>query len=289
MFGRGLGLGIEALAYVVITGIEGALLSWFLCAAAANLLTFEANKSSGRTRFIFLLMVASAFGLCWSLMGITGDFHEDPLVIVEVLSSLSLAGCSMVWLTGARRVPTSLRKKFQNHGVFYRLLRYPFVDGPGGGILYMLLAGMLILAGVLPALAVDRLWEEEVMCIPLILALAYGPYFSACTWGITRLLPEKYRNALVRRGLLLVLGVCHAFIAVIWFAAHMGAGGRLESYVGNPLAGLFPLFYLPSVMDDGGHPLLVLSGLMLVLLVGLIPHVVIAVLDLDRHLRADYE
>mgnify|MGYP006278685615 CR=1 FL=1 len=288
-FGRGMGLGTDALAYVVVTGVEGALLSWFLCAAAANLLTFEANKSSGRTRFILLLMVASAFGFSWLVMGVTGDFDEGSLILVEVLSALFLAGCSMVWLTGARRVPATVRRKLQNRGVLYRLLRYPFVDGPGGGAIYMLLAGMLILAGVLPALAVDRLWEEEIMCVPLILALAYGPYFSSCTWGITRMLPRRYRNPLVRRGLLLGLGVCHAFIAVLWFAASLGGGGRMGSYAGNPVAGLFPLVYLPSLLDDGGRPLVVLSGLFLVVLVGLVPHVVIAVVDLGRHLNGDYD
>jgi hypothetical protein len=222
-------------------------------------------------------------------MHLTGSADDDLLILVEVLSALALGGCGMIWLTGDRRLRTSVRQKLKERGGYYRLVRYPFTDGPGGGTAYVLLAAVLMAGGVGLGLAAGVHYSDGVMFVPTILVVAYAPYLSSCVWVINRLLPARFRTAVVRRGVMCGLMVCHGLIAILWLSAHLGSGGHLNVEAWNPAAGLFPLLYMPAALDDGAQPMVLLAGLSIVFLVGLVPHLVVSLMRLSKHLDGEYD
>lgn len=274
-----------ALIYVVVVGVIGTLVSWFLCAATANMLTFEANKSAGRTKFILLLLILSGVALFF-FGGVIAGFEEEALITVEVLSSVALAFCAMFWLTGDRRLPARLVDKLRERGFLRRLVHYPFADGAGPTTAFLVLVAAVIAGGVLAGITLGGVrYDDDIMGVPVILAFAYAPYFSSQVWGLGRLLPASFRTAGMRRGILLGLLIVHAFIAILWFAVAMGSG-LPDTTVAKPLSALFPLIYF-GVIDDMSH-WGELLGLSLVLAIGILPHFVVSVRDLVRHLRGDF-
>lgn len=278
------------LTYFIVLTLEAGLIAWFLCAASANILTFEANKSAARTKFIMLLLVLSSlasFGVIWGL----ADGGDEVLVAVECCAAIALGVSGIFWLTGKRRVAAHRAEKLKHRSGWYRAMFYPFIDGAGGTTAYLGLALFVLAIGMAFWCGFDDIsLENQVGGFFAVLALVYAPYFSSSAWLIGRFFPTKYRTPAVRRLIVLGMVVAHFFIAILWFASDMYSHSHASEQAGSPLLGLFPFIYMPTAIDriDPGEALI--SGLILAIAVGLIPHIIVGIRDLvwfstESHLR----
>ena len=92
-FGMGGGPGLETIFITLGVSAPLALLAtWFLCASAANILTFEADKCSGKTKLVLLVIVAAAFAAPVAVDALAGTGMDDEIIItLGVLSTLFAA------------------------------------------------------------------------------------------------------------------------------------------------------------------------------------------------------
>ena len=189
----------ELLIGLGVATIGSVLVSWFLCSASANILTFEANKSSAGTKRILLIMILAAFATFFAVSAYVGDYDDDVLMVPVVLAPIALAVCSMVWLTDRKRVPFRVQEKLQHRGALRRLPAFPFTDGMGASTAFFLLASVLIFLGsAIGAAACPG--SEDHLYTPLMFLFTYTLYFSALAHFTVRFLPQARRTPKARRG-----------------------------------------------------------------------------------------
>ncbi len=274
------------LAYLIVLTLEGGLIAWFLCAASANILTFEANKSAGRMKFIMLLLVLSgltSFGVIWGLVG--GD--GEVLAVIECFVCIALGVSAIFWLTGKRRVAAHRAEKLKHRSGWYRSLFYPFTDGAGATTAFLGLAIVVLATGIAFWCAFEDITlSDDVGGFFTIMALVYAPYFSSSAWIIGRFFPAKYRTGAVRRLIVLGFAVAHLFIAILWFASDMYSYSHAAEQAASPLLGLFPFIYMPTAIDRIELGMSLVGGLSVAITIGLVPHLIVGVRDLVAFCRA---
>jgi hypothetical protein len=225
------------------------LLVWFLCAASANLLTFEADKCSSRTKGIALVIVgvwwiSFVAGTLWA-----GGSATGPAFAFAIISSLFVSVCCAFWLTGRPRVAARHVKRFRRFGTAYKRAMFPLVDGPGSTASYMGLAFLGIVTGtvLLSAAGGPNPPDTQAIFYPLLLFPIYVLFYCTLARGVARLAPERFRTPTLVRGAFLGLVVLNFVIFVIWAIV---AQGDIDDVSANPLSGLFPFIYLCSLIDS---------------------------------------
>ena len=282
-------IGREILTAVGVYTTFTLLGVWFLSASSANLLTFEADKSSGRTKFILVIIVLASMGTPLAF-GVGGARIDEEIILTAVIvPCLFLALCSFLWLTDKERVCRRRQKKLERRGFFYRLLMYPFTDGPGSSALYLALVCLLLGVGALVLLEHSGAAPRQVaearryVVYPVIVVFVYALFFSALTWVMARLLPNRLRTATARRVLILSLVVLNCVAGVLVVTA-TGFG---QASLRNPLTALMPMVYL-LMLDDADFTV-VNFDLFIPALVGIVIHVKLLWGHLRRYLRGDYD
>lgn len=270
------------LAYFIVLTLEGGLFVWFLCAASANVLTFQANKSSGRTKFIMLLLLISglvAFGVTWLLAD--GDAHL--LGRIERFACVLLGGSAIFWMTGEGRLRAHTAEKLEDRSGWYRAVFYPFTDGAGSTAIYLFLALLLLETGITMCCALGGLsLRRQTGHFYALSVLVYAPYFSSCAWVVGRCVPAKHRNAAVRRLIVVGFILGHLFCAALWSGMNLHRYGSGAQYLENPLLGLFPFAFISTVKHSGALSGRLIQGLSLAIVVGLVPHLYIAIRNMIR-------
>lgn len=276
-----IGLGLYTL--FVLLGV------WFLCAAAANLLTFEADKSSGRTKLILVFIALAALAVPFTSLLLGGTPDIEVILAVVILPAVFLALCSFLWLTDKERVSRRRQKKLEKHGILYRLIFYPFTDGPGSSAVFLALICLLMAFSALLLLqdsghrAGTIADARQYILYPVVVVFVYALFFSALTWIIARMLPARMRTATARRVIILSLVVLNCIVGVLVVVA-TGFG---QAELRNPLTSLFPMLYL-LMLDDpnfaGAY-----GDLAIPALVGMIVHGRLLFGHLRRYLRGDYD
>jgi hypothetical protein len=275
----------ELLIVLGICTVMAALFVWFLCAAAANLLTFEADKCSSRTKGVALIIVA-ALWLCIFSAGLYfGDMDDEVMTFFAGASSLFISGCCAFWLTAKPRVAARHRKRFRRFGSVYKALMFPLADGAGSTAVYMGLAFCGILIGFIALLMTPGAdTPDDEVLYALIPAPVYVLCFCALAHGVTRLAPRRWRTAKAVRGVFLALVALNLVIFVVWSIA---SKGRLD-VASNPATGLFPFVYLASI-EYSHEPWLVFSDLAIPALVGFTYHLFASVRHFTRYMYARNE
>ncbi|MCK4374217.1 MAG: hypothetical protein KAX19_02775, partial [Candidatus Brocadiae bacterium] len=113
------------------------LLVMLLTASAANSLTFPQNRSSARTKFVALLIVAALFGSSWTMVAMVGTPLPGAFAPFQLNACLLVGVCSLFWLTGDPHIPHRHRVKLARRGRLVRLLYAPFRDGASSGAAYL--------------------------------------------------------------------------------------------------------------------------------------------------------
>ncbi len=293
-FGFSMGGGPDLEGMLVALGASALislLVAWFLCASAANVLTFEADKCSGKTKLVLLLTVAAGYAtpiVIDLLIGAAID--EEVIVVLGFLASNIAALWCIFWAADRRRVARSLERRLERRGLLYRLGLFPFVDGPGSGLAYTALAFGVILAGTAALVWRDN-WDWQLTyLVPPLMGFVYVLFFMALTRIVVRLLPVRWRTALTRRVTAVALVIVNLLVSALVLA---GTPSRAwwDEAGHNPLFALSPLLY----MRAAGEPLLddynpaYLLPLLLPLTVGLGVCLVVGIRHFGRYMRGDYD
>jgi hypothetical protein len=293
-FGFGMGGGPDFEDILITLGVcapLALLATWFLCASAANILTFEADKCSGKTKLVLLVIVAAAFAAPVAVDVLAGTgMDEEVIITVGVLSTLFAALWCFFWATDKRRVSRSLERKLERRGTLYRLALFPFVDGPGSALVYAGIAFGLIAVGTVALVWRDAWdWEMPYLAFPVI-GLVYVFFFLALTQIATRLLPPKWRNTLARRIVAAVAVVMNIVVSTLVLAG-VTDYRWWDRMAMNPWMALSPVLYLRAAGDavidgDGAEYLL---SLILPLGIGLAVCLISATRHFRRYMRGDFD
>lgn len=279
---------------LVMTGVFTvyALLGvWFVSAAAANLLTFDADKSSGRTKSVLTVMVLFGLALPLVFAGLTTGLTQGAVAMSIMGVAPALGLCSLVWLTEKNRVCRRRQKKLERHGTLYRLFYYPFTDGAGPSAAYVFLMCVLLFGASMVFTSYagsifirgGRSRAQLVLGYAVALVFVYSLYFSALTWACSWLLPRRLRTPVARRVIMLslVLVNCLAGVTVVVATGF----GHME--LRNPLTALMPLVYL--LMLDGPANAGWYVDLALPAALGVTFHLVVVLRHLRRYVRGEFE
>ena len=266
----------EALLALSLWTVGVGLAIWFCSAAAANMLTFPADKCSGKTKFILIIYLLLWFATHTlpMLLGYAPRVDDEQVPIFVFGACVPLAVFGLFWITGLDRIAARVRRKLQSRGPAYGLLVFPFVDGLASTAVYLLLFLILVLIGgyTLGTMAGSSLSEREAFRFLYYPVLAFGVYMfylSALARGAARLLPGKGRTVKSLRGALLGLVALDLLITVFWAVATSG-----EMPDPSAVTGLFPIFHYACVVNADSHPSLgSLAHLILPVVVGLAFHV----------------
>ena len=292
-FGFGMGGGPDLETIFITLGVSAPLAllaTWFLCASAANILTFEADKCSGKTKLVLLVIVAAAFAAPVAVDALAGTGMDDEIIItLGVLTTLFAALWCFFWATDKRRVSRSLERKLERRGILYRLALFPFVDGPGSGLAYSCIAFALIMVGT-TTLAWQDLWDWQMIYVAVpLMGLVYVLFFLALTQIVMRFLPGKWRTTLARRIVAAVVVVFNVVISTLMLAG-VTDHRWWDRMAMNPGMALSPVLYLRAAGDavidgDGAEYLL---PLILPLGIGLAVCLISATRHFRRYMRGDY-
>ena len=277
----------EALVVLAIYGVMSLLWVWFLCAAAANILTFEADKCSARTKFILLVIIAATCAAFSTPVLFGGRIRDELIMLFAVTTAVPLMVCGSFWLTGPNRVAYRFQKKFKKRGPTYQAWLFPFTDGAGSSALYLFVAFGLICAGTVFMLLLPGADWEGVMLFPVVICIMYPLFFSAVSRGIVRLLPERLRTIKILRGVLLGLVALNLIVPIILLAA-LDFSRPPEP---SPLTGPFPLIHLMSLdRAPSSYGLLnLLLDLAVPALIGLTVHLVVMTRHFGRYMSGEYD
>ena len=277
---------IDALIGLAGTSITTVLSVWFLCAASANILTFEADKCSAKTKFILLIIiVAQCF--TFSLPAFIGmPIDKGNVIAFAIFASIPVMVCGSFWLTGPSRVAYRFQKKFKKRGPAYQARTFPFTDGAGSSALYLFIAFGFILVGTVFMFALSgEDWEEGIL-FPIVICSAYPLFYSALSRGIVRLLAEKRRTIKMLRGVLLGLLALNFIVPILLGVA----GGFFRSPDPSPVTGLFPLVHLVCMADESGYGLpRLLVDLAVPVFVGVAVHLIIMARHFGRYMNGAYD
>ena len=286
-FGLGdISVSFEALVGIGIYAVIAWLAAWLCLAAAANILTFKADRCWCKTKIIALVMALAFCGWPWVLIA-AGKMSLSPsnLYPTQIPAALVVGVVGLVWITEEHRVSRRWEKRLEEHGMFYRLLTYPLQDGRGPTAAFLLFTALVMGGVYVSALSLPLSWLGLVA--PAML-LSYVLFFSTLSWGGTRLLPQKYRNAWGRRVILLALVVVNIMASVLLLSSgYEGGGSGVLGFVTN---GLLPLHYV-SWLDDLSILVVVrvLAPLALPAFVGVTYHLIVGGRHLRRHLNGQFE
>lgn len=244
-FTRGFGspdlseLSVVLAAYVVIT----MLLVWFFSAAAANILTFDADKCSAKTKFVLLLIVAALCAIFCTPLYFGQTLDGENILIFASFASVAVLVCGSFWLTLPNRVASRFQKRFRTRSLAYRAVIFPLMDGAGSSALYMFVVyGSICLIALLMYSVGGGGWEEETL-FPVLMCMVYAFFLSAVSFGTLRLLPRKFRKTMALRGVFLGLVVANLVISILLGVA-VGYRRMPEPSL---LTGFFPIVHLMSM------------------------------------------
>ncbi|MFH1732115.1 MAG: hypothetical protein ABIF82_10765 [Planctomycetota bacterium] len=277
----------EALAVLGASAAITLLWVWFLCAASANILTFEADKCSARTKFI-LLAIIGAHCAAFSTPVLFGErIHTELIMAFALTAAIPLMVCGSFWLTGPSRVAYRFQKKFKKRDPTYQAWLFPFMDGAGSSALYLFVAFGLIFAGTLFMLLLPGGDFDDEMLFPVVICIVYPLFFSAVSRGIVRLLPKRLRTIKILRGVFLGLIAVNLIVPIILLAALDFSRPPKPS----PLTGPFPLIHLMSLdRAPSGYGLLRLFlDLAVPALIGVTVHLVVMARHFGRYMGGKYD
>ncbi len=279
-------LGIGFFALQAIFGM------WFVGAASANILTFEADKCSARTKFILLLWTVLEAACLW-LMALTVEpMSREMAAMFLVSASWPVLIFGSFWITGPNRVAQRVRKRLERRGPVYKALMFPFVDGLGSSAAYIVVAAAVIfvVAGLMLLSAGGGLGHRssEMSSWFLVATVAYIFFFSALARGVVRLLPEKRHTAKWVRGMFLAIIGLNLIITILWMVS---TDTRITQYESSPLIGLFPIIHMvrwgESLNDMSDLPELIIE-LCLPALIGIVYHVTAVLRHFRRYMCGVY-
>ena len=274
-------------ALAVLT-VNGVFVMWLLGAAAANILTFEADKCSSRTKAVLLLWLG-ALVPCGALISLIADgrVHAEALALSTMQASPILLACGVFWLTGPARVAQRIQNKLERRGGLYRLIMFPFVDGAGSSALYLLLVTGALCAILLATMSSTGSFDDwkRVLVMLVAFCVIYPFFYAALARGVVRLLPRKRRTANWVRGVLLCL-IAVNLLVVIWSAA---AGVDFDDVGASPVVALFPIVYVGRLARDWPGFGALFGELAIPALVGLGYHALAMVRHFERYVSGVYD
>jgi len=256
----------------VIAGAFGVLGIWFFLACATTLLTFEADKSWGASKFVLLLAVLGTVGMAY----VVGTNAWVVSIIVG-------AACAF-WGTEVERVPRRVERRLRRSGVLMKVLRYPFTDGAGPTALYLVLALALAAAG--PSIERHRGFAIGKECAePLLFVLTYSLLLVTIARVATMLLPARLRRPAWTRGIALVLVAAASAWSIPALAEELSPTS-LAMLEHGPSKVLLPLYYLHYIVTKEPPLGSTVRLLAVPLAVGLVYHVIVIARHFPRYMRA---
>ncbi len=271
---------LGALAYITLLCGLGI---WLICEAAANLITFEAAKSWGRTKIVLLLILALSLCVMFLMDVLTsGSLTGDEAIAMVAWVCIVSAICSLFWMTERTRVSRRTERKLERHDRLYGALLYPLTDGPASSAVFLLLLGGIAVGWVAFITGTGIVRYRSSMLTPVIVALVYALYLSALVIGAVRLMPPAWRTPTVRRVTLLVILLLNVVAAGAIEVGTIGGLGRVRS----PLLTLLPLTHLISLGSRGRDPRWV--HLLLPAFFALPLHAVVLVRHFRRYMREQF-
>ena len=274
----------ELITYLFGLTFLGGLGAWFFCAGSANILTFEAAKSSALTKLILLGGVVTLAGIVFLFHVTTGSTTGELFVGLQAMAMPAVSLCCLVWMTDKRHVPYRMQQKLGRRGLLYRLLLYPFSDGVGASAVFFGLVCAAVVGWGLLAASTGTYRSEYFL--PVTVCFVYVLYFSALVRLFSLVLPKRFRKPSVWRGCLLVLVIGQALIGLLWVSLASWSASNIGG--DNPLVGLFPLVYMFSGDLDSVALAEVFWSLSLAGILGVIVHIVIVVRELPSFILCDF-
>ncbi|MFP4028912.1 MAG: ABC transporter permease [Candidatus Brocadiia bacterium] len=272
--------------FVAILGLMSLLWSLFLCACSANILTFEANKSSVAPKCWLLLIIVISQGVGLGIMAAQGGYSDETALFFVVTTLIPLTICATVWMLDKQGTSARQDLEIEKSGRTYSFLLFPFTDGPGAGGVYFTLACGLILLELWSGAALLLLRSFEFLPIFALTWVfwVYGGYLAYQARAIGALIPQKWRNTSGRRIVLLVCIVAHLAAGLIFIVLFESGMGHFSFEADNPILGAFPVAYAVEVTDYA-EPLDVFWGTIFPAVITVVCVIIFAVRDLEILMR----
>jgi len=242
-------LDVETLVGMGLLSVLALLAAWLLLAAAANVLTFEADKCWGQTKFIVLLIVLVACGypwVVWFSLRRSMSASSDLLFFAQFTAALLLGLTGFFWITETGRVSQRWRKRLEGRGTLSRLVAYPWLDGAGSSAIFLLLpagvmVGSLMLVNAWISLDMD-------VYVPAVTSVTYLLFFGALGRGAVRLLPRRLRAPW------LVRVFTFGFVGLSMMGAILLLSYGVPDDLPAVLSGLSPVLYVNQFAEGGADP-----------------------------------
>ncbi len=244
-----------------------ALWVMLLTSGAANSLTFPQDRSSARSKVLALLIVGAMFG-AYLLLMLTGAGPGGAVPGVFQVQACALIGVlSLFWITADAHVPHRHQARIDQLGLGARVLYGPFRDGAGSTAIYLLLA--LIMAGPGSAALAPGGVPFDFNVYIAVLTGVYVLYLGALAGLATRLLRPARRNALHRRGAMLIIVIANALALYTWAGIH----GWQAAAEPSALRAFLPLLYLMT-LGQSTEPAAFVGHMAGPFLIGVVYHIV---------------
>lgn len=213
---------------LVLMALFSLLAVLFLTAIAANALTFPHNRSSVRTKWMALGVVAALFCFNFLLSLFPGGFEiARDLSLFLPYPYIFFALCGLVWITADQHIPQRHLEKLNRHGILARILYFPFRDGASSTVVYLFLGVGILLGGtfLLWALHSARgkvLFKSynDALC-PAGMLFTYVLFLSAFADGATRFFPKRFRTPASRRIVLFLILLGNSFVPLAFLTAEI--------------------------------------------------------------------
>ncbi|MEF8787658.1 MAG: hypothetical protein V5A84_01180 [Planctomycetota bacterium] len=269
-------LSAEVLGMMAWYGLLAVLVTWLLIAAAANVLTFEADRCWGQTKLIVLLIVLALCAVPWVRRFVRGATVTTMGVLTtQVFAAILLGLAGYVWITEEDRMSQRWRRRLEGRGVFWWLLAYPWMDGPGSTAAFLILP-VGVMGGSVAGLAASGSGVDPEALVPAAMVMTYLLFYGTLARGGVLLLPRRYRTSMVVR-------VCmFGLLAVSMMAAALIISYGVHRDSLTIVSGLCPVLYGWSL--EMADPEL-WSPLVLPLMIGGVYHFGAFVVGLGRHLN----
>ena len=221
-----------------------------MSSAAANVLTFEADKSSARTKLILLLVVAAIMSFPVVIAIVEGYGLGEEAVEVLLAWSCTIVGlfCAF-WMMDRNHVRRRRQAGLTRRGVLYRIFWYPLTDGAGPSAAFLIITAVLMRGAIVLMSIIEPFDSDWVGIYTFTLAamVVYVLYCSALVYFVMRFAAHRSRTPAARRMAMAVL-IAGSFAAslVIRALGDYSAGDYL-----NPVGALLPSLYLTSAVWTG--------------------------------------
>ena len=251
-----------------------ATLILYLTSSAVNNLAFPHDRSSARSKVMVILCILSLFVSLWASAMFFGSGSFEPLVMPFQIIACTILGLgSLVWITGAYRVPWRHEIRFKKRKGILSLLYWIFFrDGPVYSIFHLfltsaLIIGLLTLAQILSGSSKHGtlFLDDKTVVYPLTVTVTYVLYLSMLSGLLLRILPKRYQNPFTQRSLLILLLIVTSLITLLIVTLNRSVPSS------NIFTATIPLLFLIS-LSKGPSAFETIASLSPIFLVGFFWH-----------------